>query len=333
MLRSPTKSLVLLVVVMVIAAALAPRIAPAYYTHLANQLMIYGILAVGLDILIGVCGQFAFAHAACFGIGCYTTALLQMRLGVPFVIGLPAGAVLAGAVGFLVGFPAMRMRALYLALATFAFAEAVRWLAASWDALTGGSDGLRISPASLFGLVIVTESDAFPVVAFIFTLAVIAAAYLVRSRLGAEMLAVRESEHVALASGIDVSRIKLLAFTISAIFAGAAGGVFALTHSFVNPDEFGFATAIVVLTMLAVGGFGSIPGVLAGVVVIGLMPEVLRGALKSIQVWQELIYGAILMATMMFMPLGLAGLTRSIIAAMRSRRPPPRVASSASRSA
>ena len=120
-----------------------------------------------------------------------------------------------------------------------------------------------------------------------------------------------------MASGIDINRTKLLAFTISAVFAGIAGGVFALLNSFVNPDHFSFGTAIMVLTMLVVGGFGSLPGVLSGVVVIGLLPEVLRVALKSIQVWQELIYGGILMATMMFMPLGLAGLSRQMLGKAR----------------
>ena len=317
MLRSPGRPLLVFIAVMILATLVVPGRAPAYYTHVVNLLMVYGILALGLDILIGLCGQFAFAHAAFFGIGCYTTALLYMRLGAPFLIGMPAGAVLAGLAGLLVGLPAMRMRSLYLALATFAFAEAARWVAASWDSVTGGSNGLRIDPGTVFGWSIVTEADAFPIVAGVFTLVVISISHLVRSRLGAEMLAVRESEHVAMASGIDINRTKLLAFTISAVFAGIAGGVFALLNSFVNPDHFSFGTAIMVLTMLVVGGFGSLPGVLSGVVVIGLLPEVLRVALKSIQVWQELIYGGILMATMMFMPLGLAGLSRQMLGKAR----------------
>ncbi len=317
MLRSPGWTFgVALLALLAIGFAL-PALTSEYILHLGNTLMVYAVLALGLDILIGISGQFAFAHAAFFGIGCYTTALLQLHFGVPFIVGMPAGTLLAGVVGLLVGFPATRMRALYLSLATFAFAEAVRWTLASWDSVTGGADGVRISPAEIFGHRIVTEADAFPVVALMLALIIAATAWLARSRLGGEMLAVREAEHVALASGIHVSRVKLTAFVISAVFAGIAGGMFALTHSFVNPEQFNFGTAIVVLSMIVVGGFGSIPGVLAGVVVIGLMPDVLRSVLKSIQVWQELIYGAILMGTMMIMPLGLAGAAAALSARLR----------------
>jgi branched-chain amino acid transport system permease protein len=303
-----------------------PALTSEYILHLGNTLMMYGVLALGLDILIGLSGQFAFAHAAFFGLGCYTTALLQLRLGVPFLVGMPAGALLAGVVGFMVAFPATRMRALYLSLATFAFAEAVRWVLASWDSVTGGADGVRISPSEIFGYRIVTEADAFPVTAIILALIIGATAYLARSRLGGEMLAVRESEHVALASGIHVNRVKLSAFVISAVFAGIAGGLFALDNSFVNPDQFSFSTAIATLSMIVVGGFGSIPGVLAGVVVIGLLPDILRSVLKGIQVWQELIYGMILMGTMMVMPLGLAGAARSLMAWLRRRLRAPAAA-------
>ena len=295
---------------LVIGGIVLPMFAAEYYLYIGNVLMMYAVLAIGLDILLGWTGQFAFAHTAFFGLGCYTTALLNIRYGVPFVIGMPVGAVSAGVLGMVVAIPATRMRDIYLALATFAFAEGMYWVFNTWEPVTGGSNGLRIIPSQVFGLRVSTDVAAFPVSAVILALAIAAAMYLYRSRLGREMAAVRESEHVAMSSGIDVRRVKIIAFGISAVYAGVAGGMFTLAQSFVNPEQFGFNTAILILTMIVVGGMGRLPGVLIGVALLGLMPEILRTTMRSFQIWQELVYGLILMLTIMFMPLGIWGSMR-----------------------
>jgi branched-chain amino acid transport system permease protein len=138
--------------------------------------------------------------------------------------------------------------------------------------------------------------------------------YLTRSRLGRELCAIRDSEHVAAASGIDVKRTKVVAFVLSAVLAGLAGGTYTLYQSFVNPDTAGLAQLILVLTMVVVGGSGSIGGVLVGVVLIGLLPEVLRMAPRGLLVWQEFFYGLILVLATMFMPRGLWGLGCTLFA-------------------
>src|SRR5688500_8019340 len=127
-----------------------PEILPQYFLYLGNFLMMFAVLALGLDLLLGWAGQFAFAHIAFFGIGTYATALLNVRFGIPFVVGMPLAAMLAGAIGFAIGFPATRLRTVYLALATFAFAEATQWVFNSWDRVTGGPDGLRIAAPAVF---------------------------------------------------------------------------------------------------------------------------------------------------------------------------------------
>lgn len=298
-------------------ALLLPLVLPEYFLYLGNLLMMYVILALGLDILLGWSGQFAFAHIAFFGIGIYGTTLLQSRLGVPFILGMPAAAALAAAIGFLIALPATRLRAVYLALATFAFAECAQWVARTWDSLTHGPDGLQIAAPVIFGYVVGTDRRALPVMALILALVLAATLYLTRSRLARDLCAIRDSEHVATASGIDVKRTKVIAFTISAFYGGIAGGAYTLFQSFVHPDAMNVWQLVLVLTMIVVGGSGTLPGVVLGVVLLGLLPEALRAAPQGLLVWQEFAYGVILIAAIMFMPSGVWGLLRGTF---RTRR-------------
>jgi branched-chain amino acid transport system permease protein len=313
------------------AGLVLPFLLPAYFLYLGNTLMMYAVLAIGLDLLLGWSGQFAFAHIAFFGVGIYGTALLQARFGIPFVVGLPVAATLAGLIGWLIAIPSTRLRTVYLALATYAFAECAQWAFRTWDAVTGGSDGLRITPPSVLGQVTGTDASAFPVVAIILSLMLLATLYLTKSKLGRHLCAIRDSEHVAAASGIDVTRVKIVAFTLSAVYAGIAGGMYTLFQSFVNPDVLGVTQLVLVLTMVVVGGPGSITGVLLGVVLIGLLPEVLRAAPRGLLVWQEFFYGLILILAVMFMPRGLWGVVEAWLpgARTRARRQQPALSAAA----
>jgi len=293
---------------LIAAGFVLPQFLPEYFLYIANTLMVYLILAIGLDILLGWSGQFAFAHIAFYGIGIYGTALLNMRLGVPFVLGMPLAAAAAAAIGFLIAIPATRLRAVYLALATFAFAECAQWVYRTWDSVTKGPDGLRISAPDIFGYVVGTDKRALPVIAIILALVLAATLYLGRSKLGRSLCAIRDSEHVAAASGIDVKRTKVIAFTISAFYAGVAGGTYTLFQSFIHPDGLGVWTLVLVLSMIVVGGSGTLPGVVLGVVLLGLLPEALRAAPRGLLVWQEFAYGLILTLAIMFMPRGIWGL-------------------------
>jgi branched-chain amino acid transport system permease protein len=294
-------------VLLVMAGFALPRLLPEYFLYIGNLLMMYMILAIGLDILLGWTGQFAFAHIAFYGIGIYATALLNVRLGVPFIFGMPIAAALAALIGFLIALPATRLRTVYLALATFAFAECAQWVFRTWDAVTRGPDGLRMSAPQIFGYVVGNDQQAMPVIAIILAVMLAATLYLVRSRLGRAFCAVRDSEHVAAASGIDVKRTKVLAFTISAFYAGVAGGAYTLFQSFVHPDGLGVWTLVLVLTMIVVGGSGTIGGVIVGVALLSVLPEVLRAAPRGLLVWQEFAYGLILILAIMYMPRGIWG--------------------------
>ena len=318
----PSRGQIFALAALVLAGFVLPQLLPDYFLYIANLLMMYAILAIGLDLLLGWSGQFAFAHIAFYGIGIYGTALLHMRLGVPFVLGMPIAAALAALIGFLIALPATRLRTVYLALATFAFAECAQWTFRTWDSLTRGPDGLRISAPEIFGYVVGTDRRAMPVIAIVLALVLGATLCLVRSKLGRSLTAIRDSEHVAAASGIDVRRTKIAAFTISAFYAGVAGGTYTLFQSFVHPDGLGVWTLVLVLTMVVVGGSGTIGGVILGVILLGILPEALRAAPRGLLVWQEFAYGLILTLSIMFMPRGIWGLFQRAAAARRALAAP-----------
>lgn len=284
-----------------------PRLLPEYFLYIGNYLMTSAVLALGLDLLLGWAGQFAFAHIAFFGVGAYGTVLLQNRFGIPFVLALPMAALVSTLIGTLLAFPAARLRAVYLALATFAFAEGAQWVFNSWDSVTGGADGLRIKAPVVFGYAMGTDPAAFPVITAILAVVLAATMYLTTSKLGRSLCAIRDSEHAATASGIDVRATKIIVFSISAAYAGIAGGMFTTYQSFMNPDNFGFAQIVLVLSMIVVGGLGTVPGTLIGAVLLGVLPEIMRTAMRSLLIWQEVVYGLILILAMMYMPRGLWG--------------------------
>jgi branched-chain amino acid transport system permease protein len=297
--------------ILIVLGFVLPFLLPQYFLYCGNLLMMYAVLALGFDILLGWSGQFAFAHVAFFGIGIYGTALLQIRLGVPFIIGMPIAAAAAGVIGFLIGLPATRLRTIHLALATFAFAECVQWIFRTWGSLTGGADGVRITPPQIFGYAVGTDGQAFPVVALILALVIVSVVFFSRSKFARSLGAIRESEHVAAASGINVPLVKVLAFAVSAVYAGVAGGMYTLFQSFVNPDALDATLLVLLLSILVVGGSGSIPGIAIGVLLMGVLPEVLRLAPRSLLVWQEFIYGLIIILSIMFMPEGIWGIVRA----------------------
>ena len=293
-------ALIGLVAAVIVAIAL-PIFTSGYVVYIANLLLVFVVLCLGLHIVIGETGQFSMAHAAFYGIGIYASALANRAVDLPYPVAMLFGALVAGAVGLFIGALALRMRDIYLALATFAFGEAMQWVFANWDSVTNGPNGLRISPARFGPIEILSDKQAYPFVLF-FCLVMIGFTVMIsRSRLGRSFRAVRESEVAAMAMGIDVRRARIVSFGLSAAIAGFAGGMFGLFQTFIHPDSLGFQTTILVLTMVVVGGLGSIAGAIGGAIVFGLISEVLRQAPQ----YQEIIYGAILILFMMYAPRGL----------------------------
>lgn len=278
-----------------------PFTVTGYVLYVVNLLMVFVVLALGMHVVIGEAGQFALSHTAFYGIGIYTAGMVNAAWHPPFLLSILAGGLLSAALGYVIGLLALRMRDIYLALATFAFGEAMQWVFLNWENVTGGSNGMRMQPAELFGLRLTNDLQAYPFVVVLTALMLWLTVALSRSQYGSALRAVRESDVAAMAMGIDARTMKQSAFAISAAFAGVAGGMYTLFTSFIHPESLGFQTTILVLTMVVVGGIGSVRGAVAGAIAFGLISELLRQALSI----QELIYGVILMGFMMFKPKGL----------------------------
>jgi branched-chain amino acid transport system permease protein len=275
---------------------------------------LYGILALGLNLVLGNVGLLDLGFTAFYAIGAYTTAVLSLR-GWNFWVCLPASALIAMVVRSVVGAPVLRLRGDYLAVVTLGFGEITRITLNNWDSLTRGPQGISLLSAStpafqFFGYPLSTNTHFFYLIYAFVGLAWVVCRRLNRSRIGRAWIAIREDETAARSMGINVTRLKNVAFTISAGFAGVAGALFARWENFVTPESFTFWESALLVAMVVLGGMGSLPGVLLGVVIIVGLPELLRADVFSR--WgggqmvnaRYLIFGALLVAAAIFRPEG-----------------------------
>lgn len=276
-----------------------------YYQGIAVQALVFVVLAVGYDLVLGYTGQISFGHIALFAIGAYTSALLTTEAGWAFLPAVLAAAVVTGAVGALIGFPALRVRSHYLALFTLAFAEVTRLLLLNLDGLTGGARGVRGIPAPSIGpLELTTRADQYYLVLAVAALAILVLFQLDRSRFGRAFKAVRDSEVGADVSGVVVLRVKVLAFGISAIYAGVAGALYAHTIRYISPDFFSLGLVVTLLAMVLIGGRGTVAGAAVGAVALTFLPELLR----FVQEYYMIVFGLTLWLVTLLAPEGVTGL-------------------------
>jgi branched-chain amino acid transport system permease protein len=286
------------------AAALAPLVLNRYLRFVVTLFFIYAVVALGLNVLLGYAGQFAFANAAFFGWGAYTTALLQVKLGMPFALALALGALGTAAVGALVGLPALRLRGLYLAIVTLAFGEVTYWAMIHWSGLTGGASGLR-APAPDFAALGLPADLGMYYLCLAVAVALFAAAWgIVHSRIGRAFVAVRDSEIAAQALSVNLTRVKTSAFVLSAFYAGVAGGLHSAALRFVAPESFDLFQMVLQFCMVVIGGLGSVMGAALGAGLVLALRESLRAAVGT----QEILFGALLITCIVFVPRGLVSL-------------------------
>jgi len=269
-----------------------------YELSLATVVCINIILAVGLNLISGFCGQISLGHAAFYGIGAYTTALMA-KAGLPGPINLVAAMLLTGAVGTIVGLTSLRVREDFLAITTMGVGFLFLGIVRQQERFLGGELGISSIPS--LGLDKVTF---FMLVLVLAGLATAFGFYLKKTWMGFAFQAVADDEDTARVLSVDVSAYKLAAFALGTSLAGLAGGLYCYFARFIVPDDFGFITSISVLSMVAVGGIGSVFGVVFGTALLTLMPEFFR----FISDYKLLVYGALLFAVMRFAPEGLAGL-------------------------
>jgi branched-chain amino acid transport system permease protein len=275
--------------------------------------LIYAVAILGLNLLTGFNGQFSLGHSAFYAIGAYTAAILMDQADVAYYWTLPAAGAACFIVGFLFGFPALRLEGLYLALATFALAIAMPQLLKSTplEPWTGGVQGIVIlKPEAPFGLPL--NSDQW---LYYFTISTAALMYagavnLVRSRTGRAIIAIRDNPIAASAMGINIALYKSLTFGVSALYTGVAGALGAITVQFVAPDSFTFNLAIALFVGLVIGGVGSIPGTLLGGLFILFVPNIAEEVSKGLA---QAVYGVILITVIYVMPSGAAGFVRLIV--------------------
>lgn len=278
--------------------------------------MINVIVAVGLNLLSGNCGQISLCNGSFMAIGAYCSALCTSRLGLPTLIAMPASVAVSALLGAALGYPARRLSGLYLALITLGFLELVSTIIEEFPDYTGGIRGLKVARPEIFGFGLHSNLSLYFFVLVLTAGAVLAGYNIQRSRYGRAFDAMRLSPFAAQAIGIPVARVKVIAFALNAAFAGFAGGLLAAVVGFIDPPEFGILTSIQHITFIVVGGLGSIAGSITGAVLLTALPEALRG----VQEYGELIYGFILLGTLLFLPRGLVGIAARL-EALRSGRP------------
>lgn len=289
-----------------LAALMAlPHLLPGkYLLQLVNLGLISLIVVLGLNYITGYCGQINFGQAAFWGIGAYVTALATMN-GLNFWLALPLAALATGLCSLVLGVPTLKLRAYYLAMATIAFGEIVQLVLVHWEPVTGGTSGLRGVPGvPIFGHVLTGNVQHYYFLLAWCALALALALRLRASKVGRAMVALRDSEIAAEAAGVDTVRVKMLAFALSSMYAGVAGGLYASYVNYVSPDLFSNAQAVLFFTMLVVGGTGSAVGAVIGTVVLTALPE----ALRFLKEWYLVLYGVGVILMIVFVPEGIASL-------------------------
>jgi len=302
---SNRKEAILWLIVLAALLVLPLFIHSEYILRLANLTGIYIIPAIGLHFILGMTGQISIGHAAFFGIGAYTSALLAVDVGCSFWLALPAACLMSAIFGFLLGIPAIKVKTHYLALVTIGFQEIFRLVMMNWTSFTHGATGIYQIPAPMaFGFELINDARYYYLVLGVTSAAILSAARITNSAMGRSMRAIREGEIVAQTIGIDLVRMKVLAFTLGAAYAGLGGSLYAHLIRYINPESFSLMDSAFMLIMVLIGGRGSVAGAVIGAIIITLLPE----ALRFIKDYHMIVFGGTVIAIMVFMPQGVVGL-------------------------
>ncbi len=294
-----------------------------YHRFLLDLILINIILAVGLNIVKGFAGQVTVGHIALMAIGAYTSAILSIKFGFPFWLALPSAMLVTALAGAIVGIPSFRLEGAYLALATLGLAESVRIFISATDYL-GASIGISdIPPPDLFGFVLGTHLRYYYVVMPLALAGIYFSFCILKSSIGRAFKALREDPLAAAAAGINVQKYKTLAFVLSALYAGCAGSLGAhMTPGFIHPNSYMLAEMVTLLLMVVLGGIGHIWGGIIGAIVVTIIYDLTRDYYN----YQMLIFGMVIVLTVMYMPTGIGGIidryivTRRFIAIRKARK-------------
>ncbi len=295
-----------------LGAVLFPLFFSSYQITIMTTALMYAVLGLGLNIVVGLAGLLDLGYVAFYAVGAYSYALLNHHFGLGFWAALPIGGVLAALFGIVLGFPVLRLRGDYLAIVTLGFGEIIRLLLENWNAFSFGPSGIaNIARPGLFGVELSVDGAIRYLYYLVLVLGLITIFVVNRlrdSRIGRAWIALREDEIACQAMGIDKTRTKLTAFALGATWAGMVGVLFAAKTTFINPASFTFMESAVILAIVVLGGMGSTVGVVIGALIFILLPEYLRAFAD----YRMLLFGAIMVGCMVFRPQGIIGSRRRV---------------------
>ncbi|HEU0199675.1 MAG TPA: branched-chain amino acid ABC transporter permease [Burkholderiaceae bacterium] len=298
---------------LLVALLLAPFVVSEYMLSQFVFIAIYGIVGLGLMLLTGYTGQVSIGHAAFMAVGAYTHALLVAK-GWPFLLSITAATALSAAVGVVVGLPALRVRGIYLAIATMAFGFIVEEVAARWESVTGGNSGLQVSSPVIAGFRFDSTESLYYLCLFFAVLATFAVLNILRTPTGRAFVAIRDSEISAQSMGISLARYKTVAFAMSAAFTGLAGALYGHQIRFLTPEQFTILQSIELLLMIVIGGVGSVHGAFFGAAfvislpqLIGALQVLLPEAIANATGLRPVLFGTVMIIVVLVEPLGIYG--------------------------
>ena len=265
---------------------ICPAILDEYTLSIINISAIAVVGALGLNILLGYCGQLSVGHAAFMSVGAYTAANLATRIDAPFWLTIPAGGAMAALIGMVVGLPSLRVKGIYLAIATLAAQFIIEWILNHTPAISGGVQAsIEMPRPEIFGIVIDTQAEMYFFILPLTVIAIVATLNIVRSRIGRAFVAVRDQDIAAEIIGISVYRYKLLAFAISSFYAGVTGVMYTYYFGIANYEAFQLPISIDYLAMCIIGGLGSVLGSIYGAVFVTLLPIGIRFFMETVGVY------------------------------------------------
>lgn len=315
---------------LVLLFAVVPVISGPYILYVINIIGIASIAAIGLNILVGYTGQISLGHGAFFGVGAYAGAILATALHVSFWVAVPCAGFVTALIGMIFGIPSIRLKGLYLTIATLAGQFIIEYVLVHWEGLTKGTMGIVLPTASFFGISLEGDRAFFYIIFLSLILMTYVAVNIMRTRYGRAFVAIRDNDQAAEGMGIPIFRYKLLAFAISSFYAGFAGAIWAYYMISITTEPFNLGLSVEFLAMVIIGGMGSIAGSIFGATFITLLNEILRwltdilmntGILQGVELSvapiRELAFGCAIVLFILFEPRGLAEVWRIIRSSFR----------------
>ncbi len=281
-----------------------PIITNNYYQYVINLIFVNFLVTLGLAVVLGYCGQFAFASASFMGIGAYTVGLSMIHLGISYWLAMLLSSLVSLLFAVFVGSIGLRLTRYYLGISTIAITLAMRFIYVNGGAVTFGSGGFSVPVPSLFGLVFNKDQRIYYIVLVIVLALSVLTRNMLRSKIGRAFVAIRDKEEAAASASIDIKNYKMLAFLICGFLAGVGGGLYCVVLGRITPDEFGLDTIMLHFLIVALGGLGSFFGLIISCIIVTILPEMLR----EFAGWQEFLYGVTIILIILFGPEGLYGL-------------------------